>query len=280
MEQLFDQAAAWLNGKRDFNTGLDILKQSRFKPGVVAKLERDGEHGPSAMERLTYQMREYCRVFGHNIDVPDTDPELHVFDGKESPVDTPEHKQVGILSTARGLEDGSAVVEDPNALTVIREFSEAYKKREKAIRLMAEVGENNDDTSVVARKRYSDEIDECTSLMERLYPLYEKYQSGSSISEKDIEAATSEGKPQTQESESRPLSDPFEGKTREELIQLKKNATSRIIKARNKLLYQTETKQNTPNPMPDGAKRVKLETKIANEERLIESIDMAIAKFG
>ena len=64
------------------------------------------------------------------------------------------------------------------------------------------------------------------------------------------------------------------------MVLLKKNATSRITRAKCKLEYQTETKGETPNPMPEGPKREKLLAKIANEEKLIEAIDMAIAKFG
>lgn len=293
-KNLFEKAAAWIGSqKKDFGQGLAILQESGFRPGVVRKLAHDGANGPSAAERLEFNMREFVKAYGIK-GVPDTDAELHVFDGKESPVDTPEEKQLGIMATAAKVEKGELKVENTATLRVIHVYADAYRSREKAIRLMAEVGEQNDDKSMAQRKKFSDEIDVCTALMERLYPLYEKYQSGADISEKEIEnamkddsstsseksVATVSGAAHTSEATEVQVLDDFEGKSREELVQLKKNAASRIIKAKNKLVYQSEKKGEKPNPMPAGPKRVKLEAKISNEEKLIEAIDMAIAKFG
>ena len=296
-KNLFEVAAIWLNGeKKDFQEGIAILKEAGFKPGVVSKLERDGVGGPAAAERLEFQIREFMKAYGFDSNVPDTDPELHVFDGQESPADIPEEKQLGIMAMSRKIEEEEMTVEDVNAVHVIHEYAAAYRRREKAQRLMAEVGEQNDEESMARRKQFSDEIEECTALMERLYPLFERYQSGAEISAEDVEkalgmpqatsptpsstsaentAATESGAAHTSEAAS-----DLEGKSREELVLLKKNATSRITRAKCKLEYQTETKGETPNPMPEGPKREKLLAKIANEEKLIEAIDMAIAKFG
>jgi hypothetical protein len=296
-QDLFQQAADWLNGKkRDFTEGLAILREAGFKPGVTRKLEHDGAGGPAAAERLEFQLREYVKAYGFKSDVPDTDAELHVFDGEESPADVPEEKQLGIMAMSKKIEEEEMTVEDVNAVHVIHEYAAAYRRREKAQRLMAEVGEQNDEESMARRKQFSDEIEECTALMERLYPLFERYQSGAEISAEDVEkalgmpqatsptpsstsaensAATESGAAHTSEAAS-----DLEGKTREELVLLKKNATSRITRAKCKLEYQAETKGETPNPMPEGPKRTQLLAKIANEEKLIEAIDMAIAKFG
>ena len=65
-----------------------------------------------------------------------------------------------------------------------------------------------------------------------------------------------------------------------ELLKLKKNAQVRLLRTENKLLYQSEKKQETENAMPEGPERVKLETRATNIRKEIETIDMAIAKFG
>lgn len=289
-QDLFQKAADWLNGKkRDFQEGIAILKEAGFKPGVTRKLERDGADGPAVAERLEFNLREYLKAYGYKNDVPDTDAELHVFEGQESPADTPEEKQLGIMAISQKIEAEEMTVEDVNAVHIIHEFAAAYRRREKAQRLMAEVGEQNDEDSMTHRRQFSDEIEECTALMERLYPLFERYQSGAEISDEDVEkaiegtsststentAATESGAAHTPEAASN-----LEGKTREELVLLKKNAISRVTRAKCKLEYQAETKGETPNPMPEGPKRTQLLAKIANEEKLIEAIDMAIAKFG
>ena len=141
-KNLFEVAAIWLNGeKKDFQEGIAILKEAGFKPGVVSKLERDGVGGPAAAERLEFQIREFMKAYGFDSNVPDTDPELHVFDGQESPADIPEEKQLGIMAMSRKIEEEEMTVEDVNAVHVIHEYAAAYRRREKAQRLMAEVGE-------------------------------------------------------------------------------------------------------------------------------------------
>lgn len=296
-QDLFQKAADWLNGKkRDFTEGLAILREAGFKPGVTRKLEHDGADGPAAAERLEFNLREYLKAYGYKNDVPDTDAELHVFDGQEAPADHDETQQLGIMAAAAKVEAGELSPEDPNAVQVIHEYAAAYRHREKAQRLMAEVGEQNDEESMARRKQFSDEIEECTALMERLYPLFERYQSGAEISTEEVEKAlgmqqATSTTPSSTSSENTAATESgaahtsgaasdLEGKTREELVLLKKNAISRITRAKCKLEYQAETKGETPNPMPEGPKRTQLLAKIANEEKLIEAIDMAIAKFG
>lgn len=291
----FLKAADWLNGKkREFNTGITILKEAAFKPAVVMKLERDGAQGPAAQQRLEHQMREFVKAFGITDNVPDTDAELHVFDGQEAPADQDEQQQLGIMAVAGQMESGEISIDNEHARTVIQTYAEAYRRREKAMRLMAEVGETNDEQSMEQRKIHSTTIDACTTLMEALYPLFEKYQSGADISQEELAEAMDNGTPAGNQPASTaadseaecPAVPPAEpsaalaGKSRDELLKLKKNAQVRLLRTENKLLYQSEKKLEAENPMPEGPERVKLETRAANIRKEIEDIDMAIAKFG
>lgn len=292
---VFQKAVDWINGeKRDFNEGIAILQEQHFKPAVVRKLQRDGTNGPAAAERLEFQMREMVRAYGFSVE-PDTDPELHVFDGEEAPADHNEEQQLGIMQVAGELESGAMQLEQQSPAKVIREYAAAYRQREKAMREMAEVGEKNDEESMTRRKAFSDLIEEKTALMERLYPLFEKYQSGADLSAEEVEnalkdnpdssteksAATESGAAHTSEDAApKTGTDSLEGKSREELVRQKKNAQVRLLRSQNKLLYQSEKKLDKENPMPEGAERTKLEARIRNIEAEIDSLDMAIAKFG
>ena len=297
-QSTFQKAADWLNGtKRIFSEGLSILKEAAFKPAVIHKLERDGDQGPAARERLEFQMREYVKAFGFTMDVPDTDAELHVFDGQEAPADQDE-QQLDIMKVAEKMETGEIQTKEKVAPKIVYSYATAYRNREKAMRLMREVGEQNDEASMARRKQLSDEIEQCTALMERLYPLYERYQSGADISEEDVvkaleepstaidstssenSAATDSSADHTSESPAGQAPGELEGKSRDELMKQKKNAQVRLLRTENKLLYQSEKKQDAENPMPEGPERVKLETRAANIQKEIEAIDMAIAKFG
>ena len=299
-QETFQKAVDWLNGKKkDFAAGIAILKEAAFKPGVALKLERDGEQGPAAPERLEFQLREFVKAFGTPAaaEVTDTDSELHVFDGQEAPADQDELQQLGIIAMAEKIEKGE-IQEDENPAKVIREYAVAYRNREKAMRLMQEAGEQNDEASMARRKQLSDEIEQCTALMEHLYPLFEKHQSGADISEEDVakalgessttlDSTSSENSAATDSSAAHTSASPagmapgeLEGKSRDELIKAKKNAQVRLLRTENKLLYQNEKKLEVENPMPEGPERVKLETRAESIRKDIEAIDMAIAKFG
>jgi hypothetical protein len=291
LKETFRKTVGWLNGqKRDFHEGLSLLKEAGFKPAVVRKLERDGEEGPSARERLEFQLREYAKAYGTHKEVADTDAELHVFDGQEAPADQDEIQQLGIMKVAEKMEAGEILTNEKVAPKIVHSYAVAYRNREKAMRLMREAGEQNDDASMARRKQLSDEIEQCTALMERLYLLYERCQSGADISEADVEKAlevnstanpTAASKESaTTESGAAHTSEELEGKSRDELQKMKKNAQVRLLRTENKLLYQSEKKLEAENPMPDGAERVKLETRAASIRKDIEAIDMAIAKFG
>lgn len=285
------EAIEWLHStKKDFKAGVQILSQAGFRPAVTRKLQRDGENGPDAFERVSWNLRSLVAAYGRDVTVEDTDPVLSVFNGQEAPADQDEKHQLGIMAFAEKMEAGEEKVEDGVPAKVIHEYAAAYRCREKAMRMMREVGEQNDDESKDRRKKLSDEIDQSTNLMERLYPLFERYQSGAEISEEDLEMAlektssddpdvTSENTAAT-ESGATHTSEELEGKSRDELTKMKKNALVRLLRTENKLLYQSEKKMEVENPMPEGPERVKLETRAENIRMDIKAIDMAIAKFG
>ena len=67
----------------------------------------------------------------------------------------------------------------------------------------------------------------------------------------------------------------------EELRKAKSNAKSKITKARNMLLYSSESKpkDGKENPLPDCPKRVKYEKKVAAQEALVEKIEYRLAEL-
>lgn len=67
----------------------------------------------------------------------------------------------------------------------------------------------------------------------------------------------------------------------EELKKAKSNAKSKITKARNMLLYSSESKpkDGKENPLPDCPKRVKYEKKVAAQEALVERIEYRLAEL-
>lgn len=280
-------AIDWLNGKRDFDEGIKVLEESKFKPGVVAKLKRVGAKGPEAKARLIYLMRSLIQAWAM--------PEDEATDNIDpaTGVDADEDQTIVTDSSAAYINLAiEKLTVDPEAFpkriaSVIREYADAYKTRDMLHKQLAQLPEDNLDETIAKRKALSDEIARKTEMMERMYPLYEKYQRlQEDISEQDLKSlskvdddtqATDEKDAQdTDES----MGDSFEDRTKEELQKLRKSVATKIGRAKNMLEYQQETKADAPNPMPESPKRVKYETKIANLTKELEQIDYAIAKLG
>jgi hypothetical protein len=58
MEKLREAIIQWLNSqKRDFNKGLELLKQSGYVPQVVEYIEKRGVTDPHAQQALSIELR-------------------------------------------------------------------------------------------------------------------------------------------------------------------------------------------------------------------------------
>lgn len=279
-------AIDWLNGKRDFDAGIKVLEESRFKPGVVAKLKRVGVNGPEAKARLVYLMRSLVQAWAM--------PEGEAADNTDPATGVDANEEMAIHTDSSDAYINMAIEKltvDPEAFpkriaSVIREYADAYKKRDILHKQLADLPEDNGEETVAKRKELSNEIQAKTELMERMYPLYEKFLSlNEDITEEDIQSLEhstddTESTDEKDSSGSESGTGNLDGRTKEELQKLRKSVATKIGRAKNMLEYQQETKAESPNPMPESPKRVKYETKIANLSRELEQIDYAIAKLG
>ena len=279
-------AIDWLNGKRDFDAGIKVLEESKFKPGVVAKLKRVGVNGPEAKARLVYLMRSLVQAWAM--------PEGEAADNTDPATGVDANEEMAIHTDSSDAYINMAIEKltvDPEAFpkriaSVIREYADAYKRRDILHKQLADLPEDNGEETVAKRKELSDEIQAKTELMERMYPLYEKFLSlNEDITEEDIQSLEhstddTESTDEKDSSGSESGTGNLDERTKEELQKLRKSVATKIGRAKNMLEFQQETKAESPNPMPESPKRVKYETKIANLSRELEQIDYAIAKLG
>lgn len=188
------RAIEWLNSGRDFDEGLSILRESGFRPGVTATLTRKGKGMKGAMEHLTHNLRMLIRAFGDEVLEEDTDAEINVFHGEESPADTPAiEAKSGILSE---------VDLAGNIGVLIRKYANLYKGREIAFQKLKEMGDANDEATCEYRKQLNQEIEESTDMMERIYPHYKLYKSdGIQPSDEDLSFIENEEKEDEQETD-------------------------------------------------------------------------------
>lgn len=271
----YRQAAAdWLKGKKDYKEGLDILKKSGFKPGVVRRLESIGESDTARMH-LKENIRLYIQFIGKEPE--DTDADLGVINGKQPEVlKQEETKNLSIDELAVHFELSSAAPTGTSRAVI--QYAKLYRLREKAHREMANVPETNDDEHVDARRKLSDTIDSCTSQMEKLYPVVKDYiDTKKVISNEELDALLNEQEDKEADKKDE-TSDEYDAQSKEELQKLLKSAKTKILRKKNLLEYQQETKADKPNPLPDCPKRVKYETEIAKLEKDVEALQYAIAR--
>lgn len=267
-----DAAIAWLNGRRDFNKGIEVLKDSGFRPVVVKVLARQGAKAPAAMQRLVSIMRDLVQAWAQPETAHiDTNVELAVVNGKEVGA---EQDINGPNSIFEAYEKADEL--PPSVSDIVRNFRNAYMLRDKLHRQLAEVGEKNDEESVTQRKALSDAIKVQSDLMDKLYPFYAKFvETGELPQISEVEDKADESKKRIDiEGSASDLS----AMSKEELQRVKKSLATKVLRARNMLLYQTEVKGDVENPIPeDDLRRTKYESKIARLSKRIEEIDKQIA---
>ena len=289
-----EKAIEWVNGKRDFNEGIAILKDARFKPGVVGVLERHGSGRNESDERLLYHMRDFIRCYASAEARQDTDLTIGVVDGKElQPDQQPNDEIPSMLSDETGTKLESGVFPEPIA-KIIKRFRNAYVERDRLHTEMANLPETNDDETVEKRRRISDRTKELSDEMDKLYPQYAAYIKEGSVPEEETESSSEEDRESSSEeepessSEDGPENTPDDEtkssqsvqESKQQLQKERKSVATKILRARNMLLYQAETKQPKENPMTDVKKVAKYQAKIERLTQELNDIDMKLAALG
>ena len=261
---------AWVNGNvHDFEVGLSILRDAGFKPGVVSVLTRHGKGAHQSDERLMYHMRDFIRCYANPKAREDTDLIIGVVEGKEMQPDNQENDKIPSMfsdSVKERLEAGG--FPEPIA-KVISSYRDAFVKRDKLMRQMAELPETNDEETVEKRRNISDEMKILSDSMERLYPQYKAYITNGSIPVEDT-ASKAEGDSAGNDSSA----------DKAELQKKRKSIATKILRAKNMLLYQKETKQELENPLTDPKKVAKYQAKIDRLTQELHDIDMQIAALA
>lgn len=267
-------ATAWLNGKRDYDEGISIMREARFRPGVVNKLEKD-KGRPFSRERMLENMRALVSAFCVKDDsnlIEDTDAELHVFNGAEDVPTVEPTPEEGILAHEN----------DPgNVGLIVHRYAELNRERHKLHNELKKVGELNDAASCVLRQQISEQIEHNTDAMEKIYPLYEKYcDTGQEPTDEEVSSVLEPVAAPSEEDAPADVAADLSTMSRDELVKLQYNIAKRISRSKNKLLYQNENRLEVENPMPDSPKRVRIENRIAHLEQELERVKYRIAELS
>lgn len=272
------QAIDWLNGRRDVMAGIALLQGTGFRPSAIGRLARQGASAPDASARITHLMREYLKVCTSGNETEAIEAETA--DSIQTVTVTGERQALPLVEAARVVDNPS----NPYPIrisTVIRNFAKAYRMRAQLHRQLIDMPEDNSAGTVSRRKEVVKLIEALSDYMDGIYPLYEKYLKDGHDCEKDIEPVETVRpveKPDVIRKEE-PLPD-LTAMDKTQLRRLRKSVATKIGRARNMLDYQQETRAEKSNPLPDGAKRVKYESRIDRLTSWLQEIDVAIARLG
>lgn len=271
------EAMKWLGlkqDKRNFAAGLKILVKSGYKPNVQKLLVRKGEL-PWTMEKLTSCLRDVVQVY-YNPDDPRFDdvPDADILNDKTGEKPTVDKQDdIARLSGSADFQNMPEVMQ-----TLIRNYSDAYKQRARLARQRYELGESNDEQSVEKRKTLGESIDRLTNYMDILIAMREKYEKDGVLPDMDTLNNAPSAAEVKEEDEKQEKSVDYKSMSTDKLKTRRKSLTNQITRKENMLLYQSGTKQDEENPLPDSPKRVKLEKQIENLKAEKSKVEYELAE--
>lgn len=271
------EAMKWLGlkqDKRNFAAGLKILVKSGYKPNVQKLLVRKGEL-PWTMEKLTSCLRDVVQVY-YNPDDPRFDdvPDADILNDKTGEMPTVDKQDdIARLSGSADFQNMPEVMQ-----TLIRNYSDAYKQRARLARQRYELGESNDEQSVEKRKTLGESIDRLTNYMDILIAMREKYEKDGVLPDMDTLNNAPSAAEVKEEDEKQEKSVDYKSMSTDKLKTRRKSLTNQITRKENMLFYQSETKQDEENPLPDSPKRVKLEKQIENLKAEKSKVEYELAE--
>ena len=271
------EAMKWLGlkqDKRNFAAGLKILVKSGYKPNVQKLLVRKGEL-PWTMEKLTSCLRDVVQVY-YNPDDPRFDdvPDADILNDKTGEKPTVDEQDgIARLSGSADFQNMPEVMQ-----TLIRNYSDAYKQRARLARQRYELGESNDEQSVEKRKTLGESIDRLTNYMDILIAMREKYEKDGVLPDMDTLNNAPSAAEVKEKDEKPEESVDYKSMSTDTLKTRRKSLTNQITRKENMLLYQSESKQEEENPLPDSPKRVKLEKQIENLKAEKSKVEYELAE--
>lgn len=286
------EAINWLNSsKRDFNTGVNILAKSGYKPIIASKLAKQGEKSHTR-EKLEYEIRQMIKVWYNpndprfeNVDIDDD--AQHGDDG--IPEAVPSADELNILTAAEdeAKKEGDEQHYPPVIAKIMYEFKDCYNTRSKLHKEMSSLGESNNDEVVAKRKVIVMSIKALSARMNSLAYFKKRFDSDGTLPTDDeldkLYADENEDNDKDDDSSEDNGDGNIESLSVEELKTLKANANTRLCRAKNMLKYSSvsKPKDGVENPLPDNSpKRIKYQKKVDAELKLIERIDYRIAELG
>lgn len=280
--QAWELAKKYMNlqpNKRNFSQGVQILRQSGYKPNVVNLLTRKGELDWTR-EKLFLCLRDVIKLY-YNPDNPQFNQsvDVDVINDEEGELST-STQDVDIQDIE---QEGPSFRKWPQPIQrLMSEYAAKYRERAIYAKKRQQLPETNDEKTAQLRQLYSQSMDTCTEMLERFWALRVRYDTkGTEPTDAEIEyilkntTPTTPGKSET--SGNSDSEDDISKIPTDRLKVMRKSCVTERKRKQNLLLYQKPTKQKNENPMPECPKRTILEKKIARLTERISKYEMELA---
>jgi hypothetical protein len=247
----------WLEQGCDYNEGVNLLASLPTYKQLV-KIISGRPH------RYTDKLRyELLKVAGLNTMMPN-----HVAESVKV-----QSAEVYNPVSSHALQNKKPVNKDhlpPEVEHVIKLHADAYKTRAILHDALAGLPSGNTKELVLKRKAHSDQIADCSLVIDIMYKAKEDYYTNGTIP--DIKRLT---ELYTKNNDVPVLPDNIE-----DLKEMKKKVQSLISKDQFFLDYQQPNKGKNLNPMPKGPKRTKIELRLKNRLESLEAIEIKLKELA
>ncbi len=241
----------WIAEGCDFDAGIAILNNTgRHKQLVRVMSNRPHRYA----EKLHYEL---LKAAGLNTGLPVNKSGLTL-----NASDDVYEPQLAAVSTKNKSAKKDQLPEEVEK--VIKFHADAFKTRAILHETMANLPNDNTDALIAQRKELSDQIAECSEMIDIMWKAKEDYYVNNIIP--DIKTLTAE-----KQADVKPVVELPDDQ--EELKKMKKNLQSANTKDQCMLDYRQTAKGEKKNPLPDSPKRIKIELRMKQRDTAIEAID-------
>lgn len=253
------KAIEWINTKdRDFSVGLNILRESGYKPTVTLNISRWGEKKDQARTKLLEEIRGFIRMYA-NPDAPEHEDKIPLI---VQAIEEPDDDIIAEIDEERY---------PPVIREALRQFYRLMQQRRKHHEETQKL-QTNDSEAIRTRAELFEVIECISARMDDLWMAIDLFKKEGTL---PADSILDEKKEIIKSVAEIQLPNDLE-----ELKKLKKNEGVKLTRAKNMLLYCQETKLPKENPMPEGPKRVKYEKRVNDITKIIEQIDYKIVNLS
>jgi hypothetical protein len=268
--ELREAITQWLNTRnRDAAAGLALLTESGYKPHVSERLRNWGPGDSRTVRALGIELHNCIQHIHKQAKASEAEANVPLPAAQH-----PAEQSVGNIEKELQKQYPGIIKK------TLAEFHSLYQSRSILHRELKAAGEANNDKTTRNRKRLLTVIDAISRRMDILWGIVDRYKQDGELPDESFFEEPFD--PEKEATEGQPIpgyTDFVLPDNMEELKKMKENLRIKILKAENRLQYQSEKTEDKPNPMPEGPKRAELIKRLEKMKKQKETVEYRIAEL-